>query len=146
MQLFPPPKTVPFMTWCGKIWWAGQATDNNVIRRIRFACWITVATDTHSEYVVVTVFHCNNSNSNAPQCYVIRTLHVLFMDAVCVFFLCFCVKICRVLWWHRYSCESKIFTCINSWTFFKKFELNLHHGAAVLSQQLIVHLQSNRLL
>jgi len=41
---------------------------------------------------------------------------------------------------------AKNFTNINSWTFLKKFELNVHHGAAVLSQQLAVHLQSNRLL
>jgi hypothetical protein len=26
-----------------------QATDDNTIRRMRFACWITKATDTHSE-------------------------------------------------------------------------------------------------
>jgi hypothetical protein len=30
---------------CGK---AGQATDDNVTRRMRFACWITKATNTHS--------------------------------------------------------------------------------------------------
>jgi hypothetical protein len=29
----------------------GQATDNNIIRRMRFECWITKATYTHSEYV-----------------------------------------------------------------------------------------------
>jgi hypothetical protein len=27
---------------------ARQATDENIIRRMRFACWITKATDTHS--------------------------------------------------------------------------------------------------
>jgi hypothetical protein len=31
----------------------GQATDDNIIRRMRFACWITKATDTHSEYVIL---------------------------------------------------------------------------------------------
>jgi hypothetical protein len=30
-----------------------QATDDNIIRRMRFACWITKATDTHSEYVIL---------------------------------------------------------------------------------------------
>jgi hypothetical protein len=35
---------------------AGQATDDNVIRRMRFACWITKATDTHSEYVILINF------------------------------------------------------------------------------------------
>jgi hypothetical protein len=35
---------------------ARQATGDNIIRRMRFACWITKATDTHSEYVVFTAF------------------------------------------------------------------------------------------
>ena len=33
-----------------------QATDGNIIRRMRIACWITKATDTHSEYVIVIAF------------------------------------------------------------------------------------------
>jgi hypothetical protein len=32
---------------------ARQATDGNTIRRMRFACWITKATDTHSEYLAL---------------------------------------------------------------------------------------------
>jgi hypothetical protein len=32
---------------------ARQATDDNIIRRMRFACCITKATDTHSEYVIL---------------------------------------------------------------------------------------------
>jgi hypothetical protein len=31
---------------------ARQATDDSIIRRMRFACWITKATDTHSEYLI----------------------------------------------------------------------------------------------
>jgi hypothetical protein len=34
---------------------SGQITDN-IIRRMRFACWITTATDTHLEYVILFVF------------------------------------------------------------------------------------------
>jgi hypothetical protein len=34
----------------------GQATDDNITRRMRFTCWITKATDTHSEYVTLTAF------------------------------------------------------------------------------------------
>jgi len=29
-----------------------QAADDNIIRLMCFACWITKATDTHSEYVI----------------------------------------------------------------------------------------------
>jgi hypothetical protein len=32
---------------------AGQATDDNTIWRMRFACWITKAIDTRSEYVTL---------------------------------------------------------------------------------------------
>jgi hypothetical protein len=30
----------------------GQATDDNVIRRMRIACWLPKTTNTHSEYVI----------------------------------------------------------------------------------------------
>ena len=33
-----------------------QATDGNIIRRLRFAFWITKAADTHSEYVIPITF------------------------------------------------------------------------------------------
>jgi hypothetical protein len=35
---------------------ARQATDGNIIRRMRFACWVTKATDTHSEHVIIIAF------------------------------------------------------------------------------------------
>jgi hypothetical protein len=35
---------------------ARQTTEDNIILRIRFACWITGATDTHSEYVIRIAF------------------------------------------------------------------------------------------
>jgi hypothetical protein len=34
----------------------GQTTDDNIIRRMRFACRIIKATNTHSEYVILTAF------------------------------------------------------------------------------------------
>jgi hypothetical protein len=40
----------------GKYGTARQATDDDIIRRMRFACWITKATDTHSEYVIRIAF------------------------------------------------------------------------------------------
>ena len=44
------------------------------IWRMRIACWITRAINTHSEYIILIDFHCNNGNANAPQFYIIRTL------------------------------------------------------------------------
>jgi hypothetical protein len=34
----------------------GQATDDNIMRRVRTACWITKVTDTHSECVMLIAF------------------------------------------------------------------------------------------
>jgi hypothetical protein len=56
---------------------ARQVTDEKY-GRTRFACWITKITDTHSEYVILLLFHGNNGYANAPQFYVIRTLPVLY--------------------------------------------------------------------
>jgi len=56
-QYFFPLKNVPFMRHLEKKYGrSSQATDDNTIRRMRFACWITKATDTHSEYVVLIPF------------------------------------------------------------------------------------------
>jgi hypothetical protein len=38
---------------------AGQATHDNIIRRMRFVRWITKATDTYAEYVIL-LFHGND--------------------------------------------------------------------------------------
>jgi len=40
------------------------------IWRMRIACWIPKATDTHTHLLL---FYGNNGYANAPQCYVIRT-------------------------------------------------------------------------
>ena len=42
-----------------EIMWKNMAksdTDEEIIRRMRFACWITKATDTRSEYVIRIAF------------------------------------------------------------------------------------------
>jgi hypothetical protein len=49
---------------------ARQARYNNIIRRMRSACWITVATDAHSEYKTLLHFRGNNGYTKALQCYV----------------------------------------------------------------------------
>ena len=47
------------------------------IQRMRIACWIPKATNTHTRNTqYLLLFHCNNGCTNAPQCYVIRTLSV----------------------------------------------------------------------
>jgi hypothetical protein len=46
-------KIVPFMEKYGR---AREVTDDNIKRRMRAACWITKATDTHSEYAILIAF------------------------------------------------------------------------------------------
>jgi hypothetical protein len=35
---------------------AGQATEDTLTRRMRFSCWLTKVTNTHSEYEISTAF------------------------------------------------------------------------------------------
>jgi len=35
---------------------AGQTTDGNIMWRVRIVCWVTKATDTHTEYVILIAF------------------------------------------------------------------------------------------
>jgi hypothetical protein len=41
------------MRECGKYGRARGVTDDHMIRRMRVTCWITKATGTHSEYVIL---------------------------------------------------------------------------------------------
>jgi hypothetical protein len=49
---------------------ARQATYDNIIRRMRFACWITNAADIHSEYVMLIGFPCQQWLRERASCYV----------------------------------------------------------------------------
>jgi hypothetical protein len=60
---------------------AGQATDDNIMRRKRAVSCMPEATDTHSEYILPLLFHGNNGSAKAPQCYVIRTSPALLSTA-----------------------------------------------------------------
>ena len=52
------------------------------IWRMCIARWITKATNRQSEYVLLIASHYNNGCTNAPHCYVIRTLCVLFNSTI----------------------------------------------------------------
>jgi hypothetical protein len=49
-------KIVSFLNNVEKYCSVGEVTDGNIMWRMRIACWITKATDTHSEYVICIVF------------------------------------------------------------------------------------------
>ena len=48
-----------------------------IIQCMHIASWIPKATHTHSQYVILIIFYCNNGCTNTPQCYIIGTLSVL---------------------------------------------------------------------
>jgi hypothetical protein len=51
------------------------------IWRMRIACWVPKATNSHTHIVWYSlIIHNNNGCMNAPQCYVIRTLPVSFLS------------------------------------------------------------------
>ena len=47
---------MPFVTQCGQCCRDGEATGDSIMRHIRFACWATKATETHSEYILLMAF------------------------------------------------------------------------------------------
>ena len=49
---------------------ARQATDDDIMGHMRFACWMTMATDTHSESEILLFFYGKSGHENAPQYYV----------------------------------------------------------------------------
>ena len=51
-NFFPENRSVYEITWKKY----GTARDDNIIQRMRFACLITKATDTHSKYLILTAF------------------------------------------------------------------------------------------
>jgi hypothetical protein len=51
---------------------------------MRFACSITKATDTHSEYLILIFSYDKNGKAKVPHCYLIRVLPVIFISVLCV--------------------------------------------------------------
>ena len=65
----------------GKYGRARQATDENIIRRMRFTCWITKATDTYSEYVTLIAFEGKQwLRERAPRYYVYTYIACIVFD------------------------------------------------------------------
>jgi hypothetical protein len=50
-----------------------QATDDNIIRLMRYACWITKATNTHPEYVIL---NCSTTATMVARTHLSVTLYV----------------------------------------------------------------------
>jgi len=74
-------KTLKFMGLCGKILYTG-AGHRLRVWTMSTTCWITEATNTHSEYVILITVHWNSGYTDAPQCYVTCTLPVLLFYVI----------------------------------------------------------------
>jgi hypothetical protein len=57
---------------------AGQTTDDNIIGRVCFACWINKDTNTHAEYVILFALQHQKSLRKRSSIHVIRTLPIFF--------------------------------------------------------------------
>ena len=53
-----------------------EVTNDNIIQRMRFTCWLTTAISSHAQYVIL--FHCKNGFANALQCRIILPFPVFF--------------------------------------------------------------------
>jgi hypothetical protein len=58
---------------------AGQATDDNVTRRMRFAGWIPKVTNTHSEHVTLIAVPLNNGYTNS-----LNVIYKYTADLICL--------------------------------------------------------------
>ena len=69
---------------------------------MRIACWISKATNTHSEYVIscLLIFHSNNGCTNLSQCsvytYITCFVFVRFNDYSTSIFTGFSLNLCRM--------------------------------------------------
>ena len=64
---------------CGR---AKQATDDNITLCMHFARWITKATDTHSEYVILIAFPLQQWLLQWSPCHVIHTLPLFIKNVI----------------------------------------------------------------
>ena len=76
------------------------------IWRKNIAFWIPKATNTHSEYVILTAFPLQQWLHEAPQCYVIRTRSLLFYVTHAVHILIFSTSTNKYTKWNKIKYKS----------------------------------------
>jgi hypothetical protein len=81
----------------GKYGAVRQATDDNIAGRMQFSCWITKATEIHSEYVILTGFPRQQWLRERASMLRYSTLPVLF-SAACFFPVGMSYKMTVDLW------------------------------------------------
>jgi hypothetical protein len=68
------PKIVSFVKYSEKNVRGSQSTDDNIVRRMHFACWVTKATE-HTHNIQYSLYG-KIGYANGPRCYVCTTLPV----------------------------------------------------------------------
>ena len=75
---------------------------------MRFACWITKTTVTHSEHAILKLFLSKNGFTNAPRCYVYSCIDYLVSAS----------------YWHVQFCQLAGLNCSNIFKQFLKMFLD----------------------
>jgi hypothetical protein len=89
-EFFFPRKSFRLCHNVGKSGTPGQAIGDNIIRRMRFLCWIPKATNTHSQYVILIVFPLQNwSHEHAS----VLPLHLRCLSVSCLNCLVFSLRL-----------------------------------------------------
>ena len=89
---FPPSKIVPLWDNVGIYGGARQAIGGNIIWLMRFECWVTKATNTHSEYAILIVFPLQQWLRKRPS--ILR---------LCTYILCRVAWNSNLTWWQSFS-------------------------------------------
>jgi hypothetical protein len=63
---------------------AGQATGDNIMWRLRIACWIPEATDIHSEYVILIALPRQYMLHERASMLLYRVLPFLFLECAVI--------------------------------------------------------------
>ena len=71
-----------------KYYTAGQATDDNIIRLMRFACWVTKTRNTHSDYVTLLFHYQKWLRESAP---ILRYTCIVSPAGIIFSSCCFCL-------------------------------------------------------
>jgi hypothetical protein len=108
------------------------------IVRMRFPSSITKATNTHSEYVILLLFHGINGRTNAPQCFVctyiacfvtsrlnsnfatLANTHIVHCVLYCPVFTKICLKIKQIKGAYEGRTQQSIINWIKSWRLLKR--------------------------
>ena len=67
----PPNRDVYEIMWKNVV---EQDTPQMTTWHMQIACWMPKATNKHTGYIILIVFHCSDDDMNEHQCYIIHTL------------------------------------------------------------------------